>query len=133
MDYKYARNWFEYRDGQLLWARAKPGVRRGAVAGFTMGGSRYVIVDGERLLVKNIIWTLVTGKWPTSTLYHRNGNRLDCRYENLTQDRAERQLDHRVAFERLEDGTCVATYGGQEIARGDADEVLATVRAMLVY
>lgn len=136
MKYEDAQKWFKYEaaSGNLLWNHAKPGVRRGMKAGFMLNGTKYVTVDWQREQVKNIVWLLNTGSWPTRRLYHQNGNRADTRFDNLGFSKNKTTTSSNCIELVLTDGRNRAVYfGGAKIAEGDPDKVLEVVKALLVY
>lgn len=120
--------------GALIWNRSKPGVRRGMPAGFLFNGTRYVVFERQRVLVKNIVWLLKTGSWPTCTLHHKNGDRTDCRFSNLAA-RKPKHIDRTfLAIGKEDNGELFLKLNGNMIAKDNDPEVIAqTVRALLVY
>jgi hypothetical protein len=83
-----AREVFEYEEatGRLTW-RVKMSKRRqiGQEAGciFKSTGYRYVGVDGHKFTVHRVVWLMVHGAFPSSTIDHINGDRADNRLSNL--------------------------------------------------
>ena len=57
--------------------------RKGDEAGCLSKGYLRVRVDGNLLMVHQIVWAMQTGKWPEKEIDHINGKRNDNRWSNL--------------------------------------------------
>lgn len=73
--------------GELLW-RIRPSIRSCARIGDLAGcvnsdGYLQVKTGGKAYIAHRLIWLYVTGEWPSDQVDHRNGDRLDNRWENL--------------------------------------------------
>ena len=60
----------------------------GRPVGTEMGSVRqdgYVIlnVEGMKVRAARLAWFYVTGTWPDRAIAHKNGDRADCRFDNL--------------------------------------------------
>jgi hypothetical protein len=84
---------YDAATGVLTWiggsrlnrGRGRPR-RIGTRAGFlTPHGYRNIAVDGIIYREHRIIWLLVTGKWPSQFMDHRNRRRDDNRWRNLRE------------------------------------------------
>ena len=70
--------------GVLTWKRSRGGQVSGSHAGcITEDGYRRVTTGRRSYLVHRLIWMLVYGAWPTNTIDHINGDKLDNRITNL--------------------------------------------------
>ena len=76
---------FDYREGQLLWARNKGPAKKGDIAGAVNGlGYRQTKIDGTLYMVHRLVWLYVTGEDPTElTVDHIDGDKLNNSWENL--------------------------------------------------
>lgn len=117
LSYQSASRMFRYDDatGQLLWAQRRPGVRLMKPAGGAVNGMRYVMVDGERFKVKDIVWLLKTGAWPAGRLYHVDRNKMNCAYENLSRSPAGRRT---LAYPGKQFELVQTHAGGWEVSTG---------------
>lgn len=61
-------------------------VKAGSIAGGNGEGTgyRYIRVDGAEVIASRLAFFYVTGSWPDRRVRHKNGNRQDLRFENLT-------------------------------------------------
>lgn len=79
--------YFEYRDGCLIWKSKRPG--RGCVVGSVAGtinsaGRRVVEIHGKKYLAYRIVWVMHHGSIPTGLCVdHIDGNKINDRIENL--------------------------------------------------
>ena len=70
--------------GVLTWKHSRGGQVSGSPAGcITEDGYRRVTTGRRSYLVHRLIWMLVYGAWPTNTIDHINGDKLDNRITNL--------------------------------------------------
>ncbi|TIM06369.1 HNH endonuclease signature motif containing protein [Mesorhizobium sp.] len=70
--------------GALNWRVARPGTFSGALAGTrTSEGYTQVELDYRLYKAHRVIWLIMTGKWPTHQVDHKNGMRADNRWKNL--------------------------------------------------
>lgn len=73
-------------DGEILiWKQNRTGsARKGTAAGkLHHCGYRCVRIDGTLYYSHRVIWLIVHGQWPTHTIDHIDGNKLNNRIENL--------------------------------------------------
>lgn len=114
---------YDADSGGLVWARTRGFIRDGTPAGGMLNGSVYVTVGGERYLGKDVVWYLVRGSWPKSRLYHKNGDRSDISFENLTHDRNRKK----AVSDDVDFGLRKGAYGYSVVQlTGDEAEVLDT-------
>lgn len=81
---------YEPDTGNLIW-RNRPNLRKGwntAFAGKIVGyrnddGYLKMLANGRTFLCHRVIWSMVHGSWPSTTIDHINGVRDDNRIENL--------------------------------------------------
>lgn len=79
--------------GALNWRVARPGTLSGALAGTrTSEGYTQVEIDYRLYKAHRVIWLIMTGKWPTHQVDHRNGMRADNRWKNCERRRRSRTL-----------------------------------------
>lgn len=80
-----AEELFVYDGVNLLWKVDKSSrARKGNIAGYiTAKGYRMVEVDEEAIMVHRVIWLLCTGNLPEQFIDHKNGKRLDNRFDNF--------------------------------------------------
>ncbi|TIM06403.1 MAG: HNH endonuclease [Mesorhizobium sp.] len=72
--------------GALNWRVARPGTLSGALAGTrTSEGYTQVEIDYRLYKAHRVIWLIMTGKWPTHQVDHKNGMRADNRWKNLRE------------------------------------------------
>jgi hypothetical protein len=72
--------------GICRWKVARPGTRRGAIAGTLTSENYYQVqIDRKFLKLHRVIWVLMTGRWPDEMIDHINHNRADNRWENLRE------------------------------------------------
>lgn len=136
LTYEQAVELFRYDEkrGLLLWYCRRAGVRPGMAAGFMLNGCKYVTVDGERVMVKKVVWLLTRGEWPNGRVYHLDGNAENCKNENLTDSRAkngQRKGEVRII---PGPGGFRLVYAGKTVSTDpDIEKTLAAARALLVY
>ena len=80
--------WYNPATGDLLWRhhiliqkrrRGKPAAKK-----FDCYTYLAVNVSGQSVPAHHIIWCMQTGDWPSSRIYHINGDRTDNRWANLS-------------------------------------------------
>ena len=61
-------------------------LKAGIVAGGknASGGYRYIRISGEEVTETRLAWFYMTGEWPERRVRYQNGDKNDCRFENLT-------------------------------------------------
>lgn len=136
MNWKEAKEQFKYcsETGELLWFCRKPGIRPGMKAGYLFKGNKYVTVNGARVMAKNIVWLLRTGALPKSPLYHVDGDRTNTRFENLTTRKVKpSRAGQGINIQKGRDGLTLSAEGKTLATGANPEEVLAAVRALLVY
>lgn len=108
LSYKSVSQWLGYdpRSGNLYWLKGQRGVFAGAIAGYRMPSSRrgYIQVGYNKRLyyAHKIAWLLMTKKWPTHEIDHKNGNGSDNRWENLRPcTRSENLGNQKRHFDRI--------------------------------
>ena len=89
LPYERVREALDYNPatGQFTWKiRAAYNVYPGAIAGGNSKGSGYTYVrlDNEEVTTARLAFFYMTGKWPDRRVRFINGDKTDCRYENLT-------------------------------------------------
>ncbi len=80
------RRWFEHLGADADRAMASWNTKHAGGPAFdhmTGNGYRHGGLLNEKLLAHRAVWALSTGRWPTATIDHVNGNRQDNRIENL--------------------------------------------------
>ena len=73
--------------GVFVWKiNPAKNLKAGVVAGGKNvgGGYRYIRVSGEEVTVTRLAWFYMTGEWPERRVRYKNGDKSDCRFENLT-------------------------------------------------
>lgn len=85
--------------GVFVWkvAPAK-NVKAGAIAGRNQtGGYRYITVDHEEISIGRLAMFYMNGVWPDRRVRFVNGDKTDCRFENLTLfNGLAGEFDHRT-------------------------------------
>jgi len=73
--------------GVFVW-RINSGNNRliGKEAGTKYGkvGYRFIRIDNEEITVSRLAWFYMIGEWPERRVRFKNGDKNDCRFENLT-------------------------------------------------
>lgn len=70
--------------GELTWKMSRSRARVGAQAGgLDAKGYRRISINGRQITAHRLVWLLTTGEWPKKTINHKNGNKLDNRFDNL--------------------------------------------------
>jgi hypothetical protein len=61
-------------------------LKAGIVAGGKngSGGYRYIRISGEEVTEARLAWFYMTREWPERRVRYKNGDKHDCRFENLT-------------------------------------------------
>ena len=91
--------------GVFLWKvnpakNVKAGTRAGG--GSQDGGYRYIRLFGEEITESRLAWFYMRGEWPERRVRYVNGNRFDCRFENLTLfNGVGGEFDHKTEEGRL--------------------------------
>lgn len=72
--------------GKFKWLQAGCGRQRGRDAGM-IADTGYVLIryGGKNVPAHRLAWRIMTGKWPTLEIDHKNRVRHDNRFENLRQ------------------------------------------------
>lgn len=72
-------------EGELRWRVARGKARPGKVAGYVHPqlGHRLINIKCQRYLAQRIMWAMVVGEWPPVSLWFKNGDGTDIRFENL--------------------------------------------------
>lgn len=137
LTWKEAAELFKYdgASGKLLWWCRRPGVRPGTEAGFMFNGTKYVTVNGVRVMVKNIVWLLNTNRWPASRVYHIDGRRDNCRFDNLSLQKTKRNAGTgEVRIIPAGSAGYRLVFAGKTVAvEKDIEKILSASRALLVY
>ena len=72
--------------GDFVW-KISPAknVKVGSRAGGNGKGNRYryINIDGFEITASRLAWFYITGEWPRTKVQFKNGDKNDCRYENL--------------------------------------------------
>lgn len=73
--------------GIFVYAKARPKVQVGAIAGHVHKGHGYnqIKIDGKLYLAHRLAWLYVYGRWPQEQLDHINRIRTDNRLANLRE------------------------------------------------
>lgn len=72
--------------GILTWKVDRRGTaKKGSVAGTYNDGYLLVGVDGKVYFSHQLIWLLITGKWPREQIDHKNHRKSDNRWVNLRE------------------------------------------------
>lgn len=83
---------FEYKDGEIYWKESPArGVKDGQKAGTPTKYGDLVGVIGQRFYKHKLIFTMFYGYFP-STIVFKDGNRSNCRIENLKEVTRSRAL-----------------------------------------
>ena len=72
--------------GVFVWKiNPAKNVKSGTTAGGNGKGNgyRYIRLGGEEITECRMAWFYMTGQWPDRRVKFRNGNKSDCRFENL--------------------------------------------------
>ena len=73
--------------GVFVWKiNPAKNVKSGTTAGGNSKGNgyRYIRLGGEEITECRMAWFYMTGRWPERRVRFKNGNKSDCRFENLT-------------------------------------------------
>lgn len=73
--------------GVFVWKiRPAKNVAPGTVAGGcgSPNGYRCICLDGEEVTESRLAWFYMTGDWPERRVRYKNGDKSDCRFDNLT-------------------------------------------------
>ncbi len=85
MKYEEAHEAFEYRDGWLYWKKPRTNfVKAGDKAGCHQPTHWRISVMGRVYSLRHIVWLMHHGVIH-KRLKHLNGDRFDCRIENLAK------------------------------------------------
>lgn len=81
---EYLRSVLKYVNGELYWIAPAQGRSLTLPAG-SASGYHKIVIDGRQYHRSLLVWFMHTEEWPISDMIvdHRNGNRLDDRFENL--------------------------------------------------
>lgn len=97
--YRYNGEHLLYSVDSGRFGRYKAGTRAGST---NKQGVRVVNFAGKYYQEHQLIWTIVTGKWPEQVIRHVNGDLCDNRFENLRMDSLARgKRDRPISVERL--------------------------------
>ena len=97
--YRYDGEHLLYSVDSGRYGRYKAGTRAGST---NKQGVRVINFAGKYYQEHQLIWTIVTGKWPEQVIRHANGNLCDNRFENLRMDSLARgKRDSPISVERL--------------------------------
>lgn len=92
-----------------------------------VNGSAYVTIGGERYLAKDVVWYLVRGSWPRARLYHKNGDRADISFGNLTRSLTKKNTA--PAADNVDYGIRITEFGHTVVEFGEeGPRALATYR-----
>lgn len=82
-----ARALFDYEptSGTLIWRAKHKRIQIGQPAGYlhAQSGDWRISIDGEKYQVRQLVWLLAHGAWPSEPICHLNGDRSDHRINNL--------------------------------------------------
>lgn len=61
-------------------------IKAGAIAGGSSKGNdyRYIRLNNSEVTECRLAWFYMTGEWPIGRVKYKNGDKNDCRFENLT-------------------------------------------------
>ena len=78
---------YEPTTGVLVWRVRRGGrANAGSIAGYkNMHGYRHVNIGGRLYYAHRLAFLLMTGRWPSAQIDHRNGHRDDNRWSNLRE------------------------------------------------
>ena len=102
---------YEPDTGIFRWkAKVAKGTRIGSVAGekLAKNGYRYVSLEYRDHLAQRLAWLHVHGEWPLGRIRFRDGDKANCRIENLTDTQVsvpnsgfdQRTPEGRAAYQR---------------------------------
>lgn len=77
---KLIEKYAEYKNGDLVWR-----VSHGFIKAGKPMGQPTVSICGKRYRSADVVWLLNTGRRPVRRLRHLNGDSLDIRFENLSE------------------------------------------------
>lgn len=87
--HEQVRNALDYNPstGEFIWKispakNIKAGTRAGGGNGSS--GYQYIRICGEEITTSRLAWFYMTGEWPERRVRFKNGDKTDCRYDNLT-------------------------------------------------
>jgi len=75
-------------------------IKAGAIAGGSSKGNdyRYIRLNGYEVTECRLAWFYMTGEWPNGRVKYKNGDKNDCRFDNLTTFRKiDGEWDHNDA------------------------------------
>lgn len=84
---------YDDKTGKFTWLIKKAArINIGDVAGNKhIKGYWEICIDGKKYLAHRLAWLYMTGEWPKDQIDHKNGNKLDNRFENLREADSQNQ------------------------------------------
>lgn len=96
---------YDPETGQFRWAKARSGVKVGAITGCPNGRGYTVIhIDGHTYKSHRLAWLYVYGRWPAAEIDHRNGKPADNRISNLREATRAEQAQNLAKYRRNTSG-----------------------------
>lgn len=103
MNVEYLREILNYnwKTGIFRWAKPRPKIRVGAVAGHKHHkGHIEIEIDGRSYMAHRLAWLYIYSQWPRHQIDHKNLNRSDNRIKNLREATNGQNCANRRAFGR---------------------------------